>query len=218
MFHRFLRFPGWMLLVINHQDLSPAFPVSPVTPFAIHSTNSLLSNLEMRHAIHIQQPRMIQLRNNPTWYGTTSQLHTATHSYNSPAPLLAVSRKWPVAHTSGTLEPAHHAAGCLYFSHVSGGMGLLWFPHRMHRHGVSSKPSRFPVSPQPPYCWYCFFSRVFVWRNREPSRQTTSAAFHFHAVWMLRLEDSPCCQKVKFKWVWVKDRQPQELHGLLFTS
>lgn len=43
--------------------------------------------------------------------------------------------------------------------------------------------------------------------------------FTSHAVWMLRLEDSPCCQKkVKFKWVWVKDRQPQELHGLLFTS
>ena len=93
MFHRFLRFPGWMLLVINHQDLSPAFPVSPVTPFAIHSTNSLLSSLEMRHAIHIQQPRMIQLRNNPTWC-TTSQLHTATtlrpHSSQSVA-----SDQWP---------------------------------------------------------------------------------------------------------------------------
>ena len=71
----------------------PGLPVSPVTPFAIHSTNSLLSSLEMRHAIHIQQPRMIQLRNNPTWC-TTSQLHTATtlrpHSSQSVA-----SDQWP---------------------------------------------------------------------------------------------------------------------------
>ena len=32
------------LVAVDQPDLSPAFPVSPVTPFAIHSTNSLLSS------------------------------------------------------------------------------------------------------------------------------------------------------------------------------